>query len=78
MVTIMCVAVTNSKCLNVSNALENANLTFLESSFSVLELETRTKLLEIVLDVNAVITNVSQQINHLNTSHEVLASKVSL
>ena len=86
-VAIICVAVTYSKCRNVekklnfspkSNALENANLSLLEGSFSVLELETRAKLLEGVRDVNAVITNMSQQINHLNNSHEVLASKVSL
>ena len=86
-VAIICVAVTYSKCRNVEknlnfspkcNALENANLSLLESSFSVLELETRAKLLEGVRDVNAVVTNMSQQINHLNNSHEVLASKISL
>ena len=86
-VAIICVAVTYSKCRNVEkklnfspnfNALENANLSLLESSFSVLELETRAKLFEGVRDVNAVVTNVSQQINHLNNSHEVLASKVNL
>ena len=86
-VAIICVAVTYSKCRNVEktlnfspkfNALENANLSHLESSFSVLELETRAKLLEGVRDMNAVVTNMSQQINHLNNSHEVLASKVSL
>ena len=85
-VVIICVAVTYSKCRNVEkklnfspkfNAPENANLSHLESSFSVLELETRAKLLEGVRDVNAVITNMSQQINHLNNSHEVLDSKVS-
>ena len=86
-VAIICVVVTYSKCRNVEkklnfspnfNALENANLSLLESSFSVLELETHAKLLEGVRDMNAVVTNVSQQINHLNNSHEVLASKVSL
>ena len=86
-VAIICVAVTYSKSRNVEktlkfsskpNALENANLSYLESSFSVLEVETHTKLLIVVRDMNAVITNVSQQINNLNNSHEMLASKVSL
>ena len=86
-VTIICVAAIYSKCLKVeeelefcsnSKALESTNLSLLDSSFSVLELETRTKLLEVMRDMSAVITNVSQQINHLNHSHEVLASKVSL
>ena len=87
LIAIICVAVTYPKCRNVekqlkfsskSNALEIENLSFLESSFSVLELETRTKLLEIVRDINTLITNVGQYINHLNNSHEILASKVSL
>ena len=56
MIAITCMALTYSKCISVdqklmfsskSNALENANLSFLESSFSVLEQETRAKLLEI-------------------------------
>ena len=86
-VAIICVATTYSKCIRVdqklkfssnSNALEIANLSLLESSFRVLEVKTRTKLLEVVRDMNAVITNVCQQINYLNNSHEVLARKVSL
>ena len=84
-VAIAFVAVTYSKCRNVqvelklsSKSVQSSNLSYLESSCSVLELETRTKLLEVMRDMNAVITNVSQQINHLNNSHEVLASKVSL
>ena len=85
MIASACMALTYSKCISVdqklfpskSNALENANLSFLICSFSSLGLETRTKLLEGVRDVNAVITNVSQQINHLNNSHEVLVRKLS-
>ena len=86
-IAIICVAVTYPKCRNVekqlkfsskSNALEIENLSLLESSFSVLELETRTKLLEVMRDMNTLITNVGQYINHLNNSHEILASKVSL
>ena len=53
-------------------------MSFLESSFSVLELETRAKLLEVVRDMNTLIINVGQYINHLSNSHEILASKVSL
>ena len=45
---------------------------------SITELETRTKLLEVVRDMNTLITKVGQYINHLNNSHEILASKVSL
>ena len=87
LVAIIGVAVTYTKCRKVQeelkffskyNALESANLSFLESSYSVLELETRAKLLEVVRDMNAIISNVSQQINHLNNSHEVLARKVNL
>ena len=66
------------KFCSKSNALDNANLSFLESSFGVLELQTRTKLLEVMRDMNALVTNVGQYISHLNNSHEVLASKVSL
>ena len=81
-VAIICVAVTYSKSRNVEKMLKfsskNANLSYIESSFSVQEVETHTKLLKVVRDMNAVVTNVSQQINHLNNSHEVLASKVSL
>ena len=78
-VAITCVAVTYSKCLKVeeelkfcsnSKAFESANLSHLKSSFSVLELDTRIKLLEVVRDMNTVVTNVSQQINHLNNSHD--------
>ena len=65
------------KFCSKSDALENASLSFLKSSFSVLELERRTKLLEVVKIMNTVITNVSQQIKYLNISHEVLTSKVS-
>ena len=86
-IAIICVAVTYTKCRNVekqlkfstkSNSLEIETLSFLESSFSVLELETRTKLLEVVRDMNTPITTVGQHINHLNNSHEILASKLSL
>ena len=68
-VAIICVATTYSKCIKVgqklnfssnSNALEIANLSLLESSFHVLEVEMRTKLLEGVRDMNAVVTNVSK------------------
>ena len=80
-IAIICVAVNYSKCRNVekklkfyskSNALEIENLSFLDSSFSALEQEMCTKLLEVVRDVNALITNVGQYINHSNSSHEML------
>ena len=82
-VAITCMVITYSKCINIdqkltffsnSNYIENANLSYLEISFSVLELETRTKLLEVVKDMNAVVTNMSQQINHLSDYHEVLVN----